>query len=152
MQTFSIKQQSERLQNAYWKYGQQFRVGTDIVWQDETHNLDLWLLDDKEDYHTFLFTIRTYKDYDIEDSIVYRSCKDQFKNVYSGQEFMSNHKVVPNHELKYKVLPYYFNEVFTHPQFSPITDTQIRECVDYYLHQVLDTLLIFNIDIIKHKE
>lgn len=49
-------------------------------------------------------------------------------------------------------VPFYFDRTFTLKTFEPITEQQILQCTDYFVHEVLGMWLIFNIEVKPQNE
>jgi hypothetical protein len=89
---------------------------------------------------TFLFTIQNYN--------AFRGLDVYFKQYLHDPKV----EVVETWDgVRASYTPFYFDGTFTIKTFKGITEQQIKQCVDYFVHEVLE-MLIFNIDVKPQNE
>ena len=133
-----LKQLKKVIEKHYWEHKQRLYVTTACIFNKKNdYHADI-LLTDKEgkEYGTFLFEIMTldcFSDYDYQGGV--RS--------YTKKQNWYNIDII--NQASYT--PFYMNEVFTLKKFGNITEQDIYNCTNYFIHKILDVFLIFNIKV-----
>jgi hypothetical protein len=130
-----MKKLKRIIEKEYWKNKQQLYI-TNIY--EELHDYaDICLCDKKGNIIKFLFYIKTLKA-----SFAYDLMPSYFKE---SREIKINDIVIDSNK------PLYMNQTFTLKHFKKLTKEDIENCTKYFLREVLDCWLVFNIELIEEK-
>ena len=129
----------EQLEKYYWSHDQHFVLETMEVMDDTWNNCDFTVY--LKDSEIYLFDVTNYNVYKTYECSERRSFADEKYHPYPERLDLS---IIGNK-------PLYMDRVFTLKTTKPITKKDILNCMDYFLHEVIDGGLFFNVKFDEEK-
>ena len=122
------------IDKVYFANDQQLYVSTCEVMNGEDHDLDVVLCDKDGKEIEYLFEITNYNifyEYEIK--------KFYFKDTYFSKGYWDGCRA--------SYMPLYLDRQFYLKKFETITPEDIKNATDYFIHEILDLWMIFNIKV-----
>jgi len=133
----NLNKLSKLIEKEYFKNDQILYISVAEVMNGKDHDLDVVLCNKDGEEIKYLFEITNY-------NIFYEQEIRQFyfkDDMYVGKGYWDGCKA--------SYMPLYFDRVFYLKKFETITPQDIKNATDYFIHEILDLWMIFNI---KFKE